>query len=203
MKVSKLKIRPNNPRRISPPAMEKLKESIQRDPQFLTLRPIVVDEDMTCLGGNQRLTAIQQLGMKDIPDNWVVKASELTEEQRKRFILIDNKEYGEWDYDILTAEWDIPELEDLGFDMEEIEFYHELKNGPDGGGADHKKLCERFIVPPFSVLDARQGYWQNRKRAWLSLGIESELGRGGGLLMTADQVTAENLNYYRNRERER
>jgi len=44
----------------------------------------------------------------------------------------------------------------------------------------HKTLAERFIVPPFSVLDARQGYWQDRKRAWLALGIRSELGRGGG-----------------------
>lgn len=40
-------------------------------------------------------------------------------------------------------------------------------------------LCEKFIVPPFSVLDARQGYWQERKRAWIALGIKSELGRGG------------------------
>ena len=39
-------------------------------------------------------------------------------------------------------------------------------------------LAERFGVPPFSVLDARQGYWQERKRAWLALGIKSEIGRG-------------------------
>ena len=42
----------------------------------------------------------------------------------------------------------------------------------------HGKLTDTFIVPPFSVLDARQGYWQERKRAWLSLGIQSEIGRG-------------------------
>jgi len=47
--------------------------------------------------------------------------------------------------------------------------------------SDIKKatLNDRFIVPPFSVLDARQGYWQERKRQWLALGIQSELGRGG------------------------
>jgi hypothetical protein len=44
-------------------------------------------------------------------------------------------------------------------------------------------LAERFIVPPFSVLDARQGYWQDRKAAWLALGIQSELGRGGDDLL--------------------
>jgi hypothetical protein len=43
----------------------------------------------------------------------------------------------------------------------------------------HRTLAERFGVPPFSVLDARQGYWQERKRAWIALGIKSELGRGG------------------------
>jgi hypothetical protein len=45
-------------------------------------------------------------------------------------------------------------------------------------------LMDRFVVPPFSILDARQGYWQDRKRAWLSLGIKSELGRGAGLMMS-------------------
>jgi hypothetical protein len=51
-------------------------------------------------------------------------------------------------------------------------------DAPEG---ESKSLAERFGVPPFSVLDARQGYWQDRKRAWLSLGIQSELGRGGGV----------------------
>ncbi len=46
-------------------------------------------------------------------------------------------------------------------------------------GAGAGSLAERFGVPPFSVLDARQGYWQERKAAWLSLGIQSEIGRGG------------------------
>ena len=50
------------------------------------------------------------------------------------------------------------------------------------GTADFFTLADRFIVPPFSVLDARQGYWQDRKRAWLSLGIQSELGRGENIV---------------------
>jgi hypothetical protein len=45
-----------------------------------------------------------------------------------------------------------------------------------------KTLADKFIVPPFSVLDARQGYWQKRKREWLALGIQSELGRGDQLI---------------------
>jgi len=64
------------------------------------------------------------------------------------------------------------------------------------------KLEAQFIVPPFSVLDARQGYWQGRKRLWLGLGIKSELGRGELLTLNSYEVTGENLNYYRNRAKE-
>jgi len=63
-----------------------------------------------------------------------------------------------------------------------------------------KTLAERFIVPPFSVLDARQGYWQERKRAWIALGIQSELGRGECITWTGDTITEPGLNYYRNRK---
>lgn len=62
----------------------------------------------------------------------------------------------------------------------------------------HRTLAERFIVPPFSVLDARQGYWQERKRAWLALGIQSELGRGECITCPGDAITESGLNYYRN-----
>lgn len=56
--------------------------------------------------------------------------------------------------------------------------------------AAYKTLAERFLVPPFSVLDARQGYWQTRKRAWIDLGIQSEVGRGANLLQFSDTITA-------------
>lgn len=62
-------------------------------------------------------------------------------------------------------------------------------------------LVDRYAIPPFSVLDARQGYWQARKSLWIALGIRSELGRGEGVLMDSDAITTENLNYYRNREK--
>lgn len=55
----------------------------------------------------------------------------------------------------------------------------EPPGSPGGGEQGHRSLQEQFLIPPFSVLDARQGYWQERKRAWLALGIQSELGRGG------------------------
>ncbi len=58
-----------------------------------------------------------------------------------------------------------------------------------GGAAESVKLMDRFVVPPFSVLDARQGYWQERKRQWLALGIQSEVGRGENLLRFSEQTT--------------
>lgn len=59
-----------------------------------------------------------------------------------------------------------------------------------------KTLAERFIVPPFSVLDARQGYWQERKRAWLALGIQSELGRGMENIGMAHPETTSTIDFY-------
>jgi len=81
MKASLLKVQKGNPRTITDEAMEKLQESIERDPQFMALRPLVVDEDNVVIGGNQRLKAIKKLGYKEIPDEWVVRAEDLTEEQ--------------------------------------------------------------------------------------------------------------------------
>ena len=71
--------------------------------------------------------------------------------------------------------------EEYGFELEElgIEIEEEESDTSEIGGGEIKKgtLLEKFIVPPFSVLDTRQGYWQDRKRWWLSLGIKSEKGR--------------------------
>lgn len=120
MKISSIKNNPNNPRKIRPEALEKLKDSIQRDPEFMVLRPIVVDEAMVVLGGNQRLKAIKALGMKEIPDAWVQKAENLTPEQMRRFVLMDNLQVGEWDVDLLKLDFELPELEELGFDLKDL-----------------------------------------------------------------------------------
>ncbi len=68
-------------------------------------------------------------------------------------------------------------------------FGHDLFGGPAGPPGGSGALATRFVVPPFTVLDARQGGWQERKRAWLSLGIRSELGRGGGLMGMSEAVS--------------
>ena len=88
-------------------------------------------------------------------------------------------------------------------EREGLEYGRELADKKDAEAqeAARRTLAERFIVPPFSVLDARQGYWQERKRAWIDLGIESELGRGECVTWTGDAVTEPGLNYYRNRKK--
>jgi len=121
MKVSQLKLNKKNPRKISPQQMEKLKASIEKFPKMMSLRPIVYDPDtMEVLGGNQRLLAIRALGMKEIPDDWVKSADELTEEEKREFIIRDNIQAGDWDFEILSAEFGEFDLDELGLDMPEI-----------------------------------------------------------------------------------
>lgn len=119
VKLNTLKPNDRNPRKISDAALAKLCESIQRDPQFMDLRPIVVDEVNVILGGNQRYAACLKLGKTEVPASWVKRAVGLTPEQRKRFVVVDNAPEGmagEWDIDLLKMDWELPELGDLGFE---------------------------------------------------------------------------------------
>lgn len=111
MKLTKIKPNPKNPRVIRDWKFEKLKKSIQDFPKMLAIRPIVVDKDNIILGGNMRYRALQDLGYKDIPDEWVRKEDELSEQERKQFILADNGDFGDWDMDALANEWEIEEVE--------------------------------------------------------------------------------------------
>ena len=122
MKTSKLKFNPNNPRKCSKDKLEKLCASITNFPQMMTLRPIVYDPvTMHVLGGNQRLAAIRKLGMKEIPDEWAIAATDLTPEQQKEFVLRDNVQFGDWDFEMLSAEFGEFDLEEMGMDMPDIE----------------------------------------------------------------------------------
>lgn len=121
MKVSQLKLNKKNPRKISPEQLEKLKTSIQKFPKMMSLRPIVYDPDtMQVLGGNQRLIAIKELGMKEIPDTWVKSADELTEAERREFIIRDNIQAGDWDFELLNMEFSDFALEEMGIDMPDM-----------------------------------------------------------------------------------
>lgn len=113
VKLSEIKPNPNNPRIIKDDKFKKLVKSIQEFPEMLELRPIVVNDDMIVLGGNMRLRACKEAGLKEAP---IIKASELTEEQQREFIIKDNVGFGEWDWEQLANEWDAEQLDNWGLD---------------------------------------------------------------------------------------
>ena len=118
MKIEKIKIEdiksnPNNPRVIKDDKYKKLVKSIKEFPEMLEIRPIVVDEDGIVLGGNMRLKACKEAGLKEVH---IIKASELTEDQKKEFILKDNQSFGEWDTKLLST-WDKDLLLNSGFEQ--------------------------------------------------------------------------------------
>ena len=161
MKVTDIKSNPNNPRIIKDEKFEKLKKSIKEFPKMMALRPMVINQDNIVLGGNMRLKALKELGYTDVPNEWVKRAEDLTDEEARRFIIADNVGFGEHDWEILANEWDTQELEDWG--LEGFPF------DDDGEKEEYNKLEDKFVVPPFSVLDTKQGYWQKRKKYWKGL----------------------------------
>jgi len=117
MKIKDIKTNPDNPRIIRDKKFEKLKDSIRSFPQMMELRPIVIDEDGIILGGNMRFEAIKNIGYKEIPDNWVVRREDLTESQKKEFVIKDNASFGEWDWDVIANEWDVQKLDEWGVSL--------------------------------------------------------------------------------------
>lgn len=151
MNVNSIKINKKNPRTITDENFYKLVSSILILPKMMELRPIVVDDKLTVIGGNMRTRALQYLSgldeqkiieklvscngygkknktekaeLQEFWKNWlknpdcpVVKASNLTEAEKKEFIIKDNSEFGKWDWDMLANEWDAKELGDWGVDV--------------------------------------------------------------------------------------
>ena len=152
--------------------------------EFGWTNPVLIDPEGGIIAGHGRIMAGRKLGIKEAP---CIVLENLTDAKRRAYVIADNKL-------ALNAGWDVEllkiELKDLdaekfdltltGFEIgelttlfdeqpEEIEIKEEQPKG---------SLADRFGVPPFSVLNAREGWWQDRKRAWLAIGIQSELGRG-------------------------
>ena len=114
MLINEIKPNPNNPRIIKDNKFKQLVKSIQDFPQMLELRPIVIDENNMVLGGNMRLKACIEAGLTDVP---VKQAKDLTEEQKKEFMVKDNVGFGEWDWDLLANEFDTEEIGEWGLDI--------------------------------------------------------------------------------------
>jgi DNA modification methylase len=131
MKLKDIKPNPNNPRVLRDDKFQKLKQSIAEFPKMLSLRPMVIDENNVVLGGNMRLRALQELGFTDIDEAWVKRSSDLTEEEKKRFVIADNVAFGEWDWDTLANDWDVVDLEAWGLDIPQFDTVEELEASED------------------------------------------------------------------------
>jgi DNA modification methylase len=150
--------------------------------EFGFTNPILIDSEGCIIAGHGRVMAARKIGIDLIP---TIELSHLTETQKRAYIIADNKIalHAGWDNEMLAVELEELKLDDFdvlltGFSLEEIE---SLCDGDVGDneqiGEPKGNLSERFMIPPFSVLNAREGWWRNRKKYWLHSGIQSEVGR--------------------------
>ena len=126
-KISQIKCNPNNPRVIKDEKFKKLVKSIKEFPEMLEARPVVVNPDMIVLGGNMRLKALKEAGVKEVP----VYVASWDEIKQKQFIIKDNVGYGEWDWEQLANEWDVEELYDWGLDIPNLDVNDEILDEKD------------------------------------------------------------------------
>ena len=187
--------------------------------EFGFTNPVLIDGDGGIIAGHGRIMAAKSMKLDSVP---CIRLDHLSEAQKKAYVIADNKLAlnAGWDNELLVLE--LGELGDLGFDLDLTGFTAaeidalitdeegEMETGAQSGNGS---LAARFLIPPFTVLNAREGWWQDRKRAWLALGIKSELGRGdeapggggGGGQMNgltwgnSEAMRAGSLNLYRER----
>lgn len=166
---------------------ENLKKSIE---QFGFVQNIVYNQRTGhVVGGHQRIKVLKDLGYTEL----MVAVVDIDEDMEKALNIGLNKIEGDWDF--LKLKDLMVELQDSGLDLDltgfsddemqdilnweppefedEEEFEEEETTQP-----DFETLADRFLIPPFSTLDVRKGYWVKRKKAWISLGLKSEVGRG-------------------------
>lgn len=141
------------------------------------------------LAGNHRHRTAKAKGARTVPGFWL----ECDDDTALRILAIDNRSTHLAVFDeaklleLLTGLAARPRgLSGTGYDGADVDDLVRAVAGgsgpdPDGGPGARPSLADRFLVPPFDVLNARDGWWRDRKRAWLGLGIQSELGREEGL----------------------
>lgn len=204
--LNELKHDHKNARRRTTQSSELIKESLTR---YGAARSIVIDEENRVLAGNGTLEGAKLAGLKNVrvidsdgSEVIAIRRTDLSEDEKVGLALADNRtsDLSGWDKSMLhtLAEqhdiepWfqdvdldglvDASELEGVGGSWEEGDEDEEAEI------LESVTLAERFGVAPFSVLNAREGWWQARKRQWLSLGIQSEVGREGNLLGMSETV---------------
>jgi hypothetical protein len=171
VKISEVKNNPNNPRVIKDDKFEKLVNSIKEFPKMLEIRPIVVNDDMIVLGGNMRLKACKAAGLKEVP---IIKASELTEDEQKQFIIKDNVSGGEWDWDMLANDWNADELEEWGLSVTtyvntdiDIDAFFEEDNTEKNG--KHKIVLEYSEEEYNAVIEALNNHSGSKEAVFYKL----------------------------------
>lgn len=162
--------------------IEQIKKSIQ---DYGNNDPIAVDENNIIIEGHGRYIALKELGYKEVE---IIRLGHLTDEQKKAYRLIHNKLTMNSDFDFELLEKELQELTAFDIDMSEFGFDESLfeefdteENLAEEYEENKESLADKFIVPPFSILDTRQGYWQDRKDIWKKI-IKSDIGRDKGLL---------------------
>lgn len=179
--ISKITINEGNPRQITDDKFDKLVSSILSFPKMMELRPIVVDETYTVLGGNMRCKALELLAkMSDdefkarllvnqmlteneagehlaVMDYWkkwkqnpvarIIKASELSEAEKREFIIKDNLSYGKWDLEMLANGWNVDDLNNWGMDVP----FSDTEVDPDDffENTEGKEKKPRMVVCPY------------------------------------------------------
>ena len=205
-KIADIHPLPDNPRKIDLEDLERLKESIRNNPDYLEAHPLVLFDrtgELIVIDGNQRLRACQEMGWEEVP---TALLHGLTEEREQEIIIRANVNNGKWDIDKLLA-WNAEDLMNWGVDeslMGDVEslFLPEVPDESVSKLGQKGVLRERFMIPPFSILDSRSGDWQERKKKWLEVGIKSEIGRDSNITY-ARSAQSPTIYEVRNRIRER
>ena len=172
IKISAIKANDNNPRFVRDAKFDLLVKSIERFPEMMSKRPMVcaTDEDgkLYPLGGNMRFRALQKLGYKEIPAEWIIMADDWSEEQRNEFMIKDNVSVGEWDMDVLANEWDAEQLSEFGVeiiknDWDELDFIENEQQKPDVGSSkitvavpsEYKEQKEEIITEITALIQSK------------------------------------------------
>ena len=167
--INKIKNNPNNPRIIRDDKFKKLVRSIKDFPEMLKIRPIVINKEFIVLGGNMRLKACKEAGLKNVS---IIQASQLTEEQQKEFIVKDNVGFGDWDLEELSS-WNIEKLDDWGIDKfrfeeeEEIDYSILDDTNIDSDVEDMRQGVKKAIQIPFELSDYEEAqeiykFWREK-----------------------------------------
>lgn len=162
-----------NPRKLTDEQKDALKKSLTK---FDLVEIPVVNTDNRLIAGHQRTYILTLEGRSEEEIDVRVPSRPLTEDEFTEYNLRSNKNTGEWDWEKL-AEFEKSVLKEVGFTENEI------KRGLFEAGNDvARKLIDDYIIPPFSVFDAKQGYWQERKKEWIRQIGDSGDGRDDDLM---------------------